>query len=250
MPALLDFTTLANAKSFLGIKPSNMTEDARLNLFIPFVTSAIVEYLNWDPRSQIYTRYYSGNGLRELLLKQRMITAVSRVCIDSTGYYGEGPNAFPVSKDLIQGTDYAIQLDTTLPDNTPASRRGILERLNGQSWEILSRDSFFGGGFYGGFSYQYATNTGKLAREVSTRLYGGNILVVATCGYTTLPPDIEMAALLWISKLRRMASFGEMPASESLGEYSYQLNLQRTAGLVPPEGTVAQILGRYRDVII
>jgi hypothetical protein len=250
MPALLDFTTRANVRLALSIPASNTLDDARIDFLIPLATSAIVEWLGRDPRSQNYTEFYSGNGLRELALRQRPVTAVSRLNIDSAGFYSQGPNAFPSNNDLIEGTDFAIQFDSFV-SGINASRRGILERLNGGVWDILSRDSFFAGGWYGGFSYQYATNTGKLAREVSTRLYGGNILVAYTAGYTTIPNDIVLAATLYVTMLRRTIKFGGwMPQSENLGEYGYSLASMSQLGMAPEVGTIRQLLSRYREVAI
>lgn len=243
-------TTLANVKSFLNIPATNVQEDARLSYLITLAGAAITEFLGRNLESTTYTDYYSGNGMRELRLRQYPVTAVSRVNIDSSGYYNQVSGAFNSAKDLIQGTDYAIVWDSTLGGN-PASRRGILERVNGGVWDLLSRNYFSGQGWYGS-PYQYAS-TGKLAREVSTRLYGGNILVSYSAGYSApLPSDIELAANLYVALLRRTARFaGDRLSGESLGNYQYSIATPISQlGLAPEIGTLKNILNRYREVVI
>src|ERR1043166_3352114 len=110
---LSDFTTLSIVKVFLGIASTNTTQDALLNQLIPYATAGIIQYLGRDPRSQTYTAdVYSGNGQRLLELRQRPVTAVSRVNIDPTGDYNQGTNAYPSGTDLVAGRDYAIVFDS------------------------------------------------------------------------------------------------------------------------------------------
>lgn len=241
-------TTVANIKLFLGIPSTNVAEDARLGYLLTLATAAITAYLGRNIESAAYTEYYSGNGMRLLALRQRPVTAVSRVNIDPTGYYGQGTAAFPVANDLIAGTDYSIVYDSE-PGAIPQSRRGILERINGGVWDLLSRD-YFNSGFFG-FPYLYAAGTGKLAHEVSTRDYGGNILVVYTAGYPApVPSDLELAANLWVSMLRRTARFGgASPQSESLGEYSYSLFALSQMGMTAEVGTIRSLLSFYKEVV-
>lgn len=226
-------TSLDSAKRFIGI--SGTADDARLNWLVQYADTAIKEFIGRDIESASYTEYYSGTGTRFLPLRQRPITAVANVWVDSTGRFGDNPDgSFAAVTVLVFGTDYGFQRD----EADGSGRSGILVRY-GTVWpEVGYQDS----------ARWITMQTGQLTRDGTQQT--GNIKVSYTAGYAMgCPPrDLEMAANMWISAARRSAPYGAAMDEEHMGQYGYKLAMHQV-GIGPEVGTIRQILSRYREVV-
>lgn len=142
---------------------------------------------------------------------------------DETGYYGQGNEVFGDGDLLAQGIDYVLKADQI---DGRTSKSGMILRLN-QNWP-----------------QQYGTQPGGLA------VYGtgghGNLKVVANVGYDSVPPDLEMAALRVIARVRATRRFGQIASSASFEGASVSFAPEIMPALGVLGGDVAQVLARYR----
>lgn len=240
--------TLAALRTALGISPTDVSQDVRLQQFLDAADAAVKEYCGRDFESTSYpgaasrgrgdSGYYDGTGRPELLLRQTPVTAVSAVYLDAGGYYGQASGAFAASTLLTAGVDYIIQYDGSL-GGASASHSGILLRMGG-----------FGGNPGLGWGDAEAV-TGSLVRPFTGPVWPrgrGNIKVAYTAGYssTTVPADLSAAVIELATRIHVTAENGGYPvASETLGEYS--VSFAQGLGEGRPElATVRQLLSRYR----
>jgi len=237
-------TTLDKVKCFLGLKTDQ--ENSRLLVLVEAVSAAIKQYTDREFEQATYTEFYSGDGLPILQLRQRPVTSITTIHVDSGAYYGQAAGAFDATTLLTPGTDYALVYDGAIA-GSPVSRRGHVERI-GRVWTMATNSR----GFYPSW---YDDRTGGLSHEPPFPR-GGNIKVVYVAGFstTTMPKDVELAANLYVAMLRRTSKFGgDSPQSERLGEYQYSLFAAGGAGggsAAAEIGTIRQLLSRYREVAI
>lgn len=238
-------TTVPDVKSLLGITGTD--EDARLAVMVAAASASVQSYCGRNFESTVYgtgttsayssggdSGYYSGDGSRDLILRQRPVTAVASVYQDSTGRFGDNPDgAFASSTLLVAGTDYVLMWDGQLPGaSTRCSYSGILRRLTGvwpASWQYSA----------GSINPQFANNT-------------GNIKITYTAGYSTVPSDIQYAVALVVAQMRRTAIFGgDALQSESYENYSYHLGQAKASAQQALQmSDVKSILGHYREIYI
>jgi hypothetical protein len=198
-------------------------EDDLLNQLIAYVDEIVAGDLEMGGRVAVAgshpissvqaTEYYSGSGRNQLLLRRRPVTAIARVAVDGAGYYGKGTNAFPVSSDWVDGTDFAsVSLDES--EYNP----GVLEALGVQ------------------------VSGGK--RVWSEGL--GNILVTYTAGYSTVPTDLEYVANQLIAAAWNSVDMGLGGPVDAvrLGNQAFRL-LGEGSG--PVMLHVRRVLRRYKE---
>lgn len=194
-------TTLEQFKAYMGIGPdeSDATQDAQIAAIIPGVDRAIKNDIRRRIERGTVTQYLNGNNQESLRLRETPVVPDDmQVFVDSTGYSGQGPNAFGAETELTQGTDYYLPVDQE--DGTSLS--GLLVRI-GCVWP------------------------GRIVRSgnrlVAERVDGQrNIKVVYTGGYLTVPEDLVMLAnqlVGWVAK--RLD--GQQIQSERIDEYSYTM---------------------------
>ena len=226
--------TLAALRTALGIGPTDVSQDIRLQQFLDAAEAAVKEYCGRDFESTSYpgaasrgrgdSGYYDGSGRPELLLRQTPVTAVSAVYLDGGGYYGQAAGAFAASTLLTAGTDYIVKYDGSL-GGSPASNTGILLRLGG-GWDEDTSGSVWPRGM-------------------------GNIKVAYTAGYAagSVPADLQSAVVQLACHLHFTGRTGGNPVqSESLGEYSVVIaqRMMSKAELM----SVRQLLTRYRRTVL
>lgn len=228
----------ADVKPFLGISSSDTSEDARLQVLLAQAIAYVKRYCNRDFESTSYpgaasegtgdAGYYWGNDTRLLVLRQRPVTALTSVYLDSSGRFGDNPDgAFAASTLLVAGTDYVLRWDGALAGtSTRCSYSGIVERLNGV------------------WPGRRGARPGTISTEQTPGV--GNIKVAYTAGYSTIPADLKQAVCTVVSMVRRSADKGAPIASESLGGYSYSIG-SMMAGSMPEVGTVRDLLSRWRE---
>lgn len=223
--------SLSDAKLFLGIAVGDTSEDDKLTFMIGMVDRIIKNYCRQNLEQATYTEFFSGDGTRAVVLRQRPIQSITNVWLDNSGYYGTGPSAFASTALLTSGTGYAPDWDITLSNAQVVSKSGLLIRI-GTIWPELNA----------------AYIPGRLTQETGPAY--GNIKVTYVAGYPSaaFPADLKGAACMLVSGMRRSAIFGGMPlSSESITDYSYSLAAV-SVNKFPEIGTVRQILNGYREV--
>lgn len=220
---------LATAKTLMGV--TTTTEDAKITLLANYADSAIKRYLGIDFEPGTYpgtvangrgdSGYYSGNGKRYLFLRQRPVTVLTSIYLDSTGYWGQNPDgSFSVTTLLVAGTDYALATDGYI-GSAAVSYQGIVERRNGV-WPSLG-----------------VRRWGELL--ANEQPHKGNIKVSYQAGATP-PADVVQAAALLIAYWRTVGPSGGGYQSESLGAYSF--SFATVQGGMPD--TVKRLLAPYK----
>lgn len=205
-------------------------EEDYLEFIVTGVDQIIKTYCKRELESASYTEYYSGDDTPHLLLRQLPVTAISNLYLDLNGYFGDSPSAFPATSELTEGTHFVLKRD-----------RGGVNCNSG----IVLRISGTNAGFTG--FYPESFYSGKLAaRKMPVWPLGnGNLKVVYTAGYATIPKDLVAAGAMIAAGLARDFPVGGRITTESLGAYSYTLDRSDATGK-PDIGTVASILSRYR----
>lgn len=211
--------------------------DATLQQVLDAADQAVRDYCHQEFTQTARTEFYSGSGQRDLVLRQRPVSAVSAVYVDPTGYYGDGANAFAAETLQTIGVDYVLVRDD---GSTGAS--GLLRRTT-QGWVGQP-------GGYGPWNGWYA---GPLATDgswVGWPRGEGNVKVQYTSGYATIPAAVVQAVnalAAWI--LRTPGATGHPLQGETLGRYSYQI-ANRALGMAPELGSVRQLLANYRELVV
>lgn len=211
MPIL---TTRVKLKIHLGIPSSDTSEDAKLDQLILGVESSVLKYLKrGDFASTSYTEYYSGDDRELLILKHRPVTAITSIRVDSYGYAGQSPDAFPASSAWTSGVDFYTPVLTEDEENASL----VYAIKNGEKWPI-----------------------GR-----------GNIKVVYTAGYSEIPDDLTLAVNQLIAAVRASSEHGGPVSEETFGEYSYTLMKGGDLSSLGMDAVNAgRILAMYREVAI
>lgn len=170
-----------------------------------------------------YTEYYSGNGCRNLHLRETPVLSVSSVYLDPTGYYGQGANAFAAETLLVAGTDYAVRLEAD-----GIGRSGVVEKIAG-SWSGV-----------------YMRSPGGLTARMSKA--SGNIKTTYTAGYAPIPADLQEACNQYAAKVRAMGDRGGPLSSEQYDYYSYTLAQNHDKSDL--FGSIRGMLAPYRPAIV
>ena len=220
----MTWTTKTTIKALLGIADTSL--DNVIELLIPQAEELVKGYLQREIEQATYTEYYSGTGTQILILNQSPVQSVTSVYENPGGFYGEGENAFPSSSELVQGTDFVLRKDHA--STTEVSNSGILYRL-GTVWPR-----------------PFTSQRGQLASAPGTGK--GNIKVIYTAGWETVPADIQFATnRLVTSMLESRSRTGRLQA-ESIEDYSY--SLAATGDETRLLDSVKGALARYRKVVL
>lgn len=231
-------------KYFLGMAASNTSQDSQLQIYLDQASRAFLSEIGRDIVQTNYpaaaedgqgdSGYYSGNGTSKLRLRQYpVIVSGLTVYVDNSGRFGANPDgAFDATSTLLTyGTDYVLQLDGCLPGtSTKCSYSGILERV-GTTWPR-----------------RVIYSPGQISLQPIDGL--GNIKVIYTAGFPTVPNDIRMAVVTIAAYIRRNADKGGPVSSESLGGYSYSLAQGAVTSTLPELGSVRQAVNRWREISI
>jgi hypothetical protein len=233
------FVSLQYLKQFMRV--TNTADDDNNQIYLDMAFGSVIEYLGIDVAQTTYPAaadggrgdagYYCGNGRKKLVLRQRPITAVSAVYLDTTGRFDQNPDgAFASSTLLVAGTDYLIPWDGCLPGtSTKCCRAGIIERI-GTVWPGT-----------------YAWTPGRLTAQ--TLPAQGNIKIAYTAGWpaSSIPTPIRGAICQIAASIRRNAKIGGNINSESQGAYSYSL-FGPIANQWPEIGSIRGMLSTFKDI--
>ncbi|WP_278465805.1 phage head-tail connector protein [Gimesia maris] len=220
----MSLTTKVILKTLLGISDSSL--DDVIDLLILQADSMIKGYLHREIEEKVYTEYYSGTGDHVLQLNQTPVQSITSVHEDRNGYYGEGEDAFPTSSALVAGTDFVLRKDDAT--NTEVCKSGILYRI-GKVWHR-----------------PYSRLSGQLAS--SPGLGMGNIKVVYTAGWATVPTDIQFAANKLVTSMLQSRGMAGCLTSESIEDYSYTLSGAEDESRMLD--SIKGSLARYKKVVI
>ena len=176
-------TTLAEFKTHLGIASSDTSQDTRLTQFLVGVEEAVKNFCREGLKSETVTEYYDGSGRELLVLRRRPLTAVSSVRVDAFGRAGLGADAFPEESAWEIGEDF-------FPKR--------VDQSEGNGSILIAVDR--------------AWPEGR-----------GNIKVVYTAGYASIPEDLKLGIHTLAAFVKSSAAAGLMKGSETIGRYSYSL---------------------------
>ncbi len=190
----------------------------------------IKSYCKWDLEyvaSQ--TDFYSGAGATIIPIRRPYVTAISAVYVDQAGAWGQANGSFGAGTALTLGRDYALVIDAD-----SGGKSGQLVRLTSPLPWFFPSDYFFAN-LRGGLSYQ---------QSPYWPAGFGNIKVVYSWGFATIPEDIQLAVVSAVGSLRNTTRYGYPASSESLGAHSISLAINKE----PEFGSLRQLLGVYRDL--
>lgn len=209
--------TRAEYKASMGIPSGDTTHDALHDALIAHVDAAIKRHLRQNIESATYTEFYSGDGTPHLFLRQLPVTGITSIHVRSDAYWTNAN--FTSDYLLTEGTDYAVQWK-----QASLCESGIVRRI-GNVWPgalIDSRANLLNG----------------------PRIDQGNIKVVYTAGYATVPSDIKWAAIMSVKQAEASIAGGGPVMSESHEYYSYTLaSASEVADRIIATNT---ILAKYR----
>lgn len=223
---------LTQLRSHLSLTAANSSLNTTLQQILDESCASVVSRLSRDIEASNYTEYLSGNGQKDLVLKQRPVnTAAATIAVyqDQLGAYGAGNNSFNATTSLLNyGTDCVV-----IPDGPNTSNSGVLRRLG----------STFGTAFIGGHP------AGALSTPYRYAVWpvgDGNIKVTYTGGFANVPADIQSGVLQLAATVYRTRLYGGLfQAAESLGEYRTTLvALMQQPNAMQPGG-VAYFLRPY-----
>lgn len=212
--------TLALYKEFTGITSTDATRDAALTVMIAEVNDAILRYLNNGAiEQQSYTVIMAAPVSVNLVLPVVPVLASSLQIYLNTQAQGD-PAAFTSDTLLTPYTDYMLDVGQT---DATTSQTGIVRNLS-SAWGVW-----------------WARPPASLAPILIP--VPGAIKAVFTAGYATVPPSIQAAASLIVSKLYAMRKIGAPAVSESLQAYSRSLQSTATAnGILQGDPTIKSLL--------
>lgn len=214
-------TTLPKLKLHLGI--AHAREDNKLAQILAGVEEAVIGHCGRRFESASYTEYLDGTGRPLLRLKNRPVTAITSVHVDAAGYYGHGSDSFGSTTEWVLGINYAPKSLAASEENA-----GLLLAI---------------------------TNSSFAGPASLWPLGAGNVKVVYTAGYATIPRDLELAVQLLCGVVRKSAEkgVGGPLASERFGQYAYSLLAGQGSGASGVPGAVVEsrtLLGRYCEVAL
>ena len=171
-----------------------------------------------------YTEYLDTVGQPIVTLRETPVISITSVYLDTTGFYGQAPNAFPSTTQLTQGTDFALMIDR--PDGY--SYAGRLYRI-GHGWPLGS-----------------AWNTRNLTPTPVP--CPGALKVTYVGGYSLIPYDLKQVVYQIVADRRGAALNGISLNSESFEGYSYSLGTPDSE--LMKIGSVGRTLNAYRRIVI
>lgn len=215
MSALMTVTEL---QSMAGVAASPFTS-TQLAILIQALSDNVTNFVKRNLAQQQYTEYYSGDNSVVLQLRQFPVLSVSRVSVDYNGNFGQSPNAFPTTGDLVQGVDYSIMAGVG-----GIGSSGILRRI-GQVW-------------WQGRAYV----PGKVAPQPAAP--NGSILVTYIAGYSPIPYAIKLAVCqAVIDAANRIQSGGPLASAAYQGAAASWFSPEL---MMKVFGSVQQTLSSYR----
>ncbi len=158
------------------------------------------------------------------------------VWIDIGGYYGTGPDAFPNTALLREGSDFALLRDE--PSQQGWSRSGLIRRLGAGPTGSMSDWPF---------EWRRGTLTARIAPAWS-RGYG-NVRVVSCQGYPagSIPDDLVQAVYQLAAAMRVMAPVGVPLDTPVITEQWVGLLDRMVSGEVPGLTSARVTLRSYRQ---
>lgn len=197
--------------------------DEQIQIMIDGISDLVKKALNRDLELKERTEYYSGNNNAVLILNQRPVISVSRVCVDGGSYFGQSPNAFPVTSDLVPGVDYVVMAGVN-----GVGSSGCLRRL---------------GGFWPNPPIRFP---GRVS--VQPGWPNGNILVTYTAGLDPIPAGIVFAVNQAVLKACANAMLAGEAQSKSYEDASISYVSQ--ADLQSVFGSIDRVIGSYKTFVV
>lgn len=217
-------TTTDAFKEHLDIPASNTSEDDRLDSILAGVEDAFNTYANREHvagrhflESVEATEYYDGTGRELLYLKRCPVTAIDSLYVDQEGYYGHRAGGFAAATEWTIGDDFAPESLAATEHNKSCLRA-------------------IGGDYFSGDVYVWPEGI-------------GNIKVVYTAGYSTVPQGVVFGIHTLAALARKGATKGGAVDSETIGRYAYRLLSSANAkGVSQSDADALNVLRSYREL--
>ena len=217
-------TNLAELAAYIG--ETNIS-DADAKMYLGLLTAAETAAKRICGRQfyrQTVTEYLDGNGLQAVALRETPVTSITSVNLDTSGFYGQGTDAFGSTTLLTSGTDYALRIDG--PGGLSDS--GLLYRLM-RVWPAT-------------MNYISYNLYPRITPVQGACL--GCIKVVYVGGYSLIPEDLKQAIFQIVMDRQGAIARGEKTQSESFEGYAFSLGT--TDSELMKIGSVGRTLLSYR----
>ncbi len=204
----------------MGITTTDPTRDASLQAFIVEANDAVLRYLkNGNIELTSYTVILDAPVSTVLVLPIVPVLASSLVLYLNQDAQGD-PAAFTSQNLLVPYRDYVLD---TGPNDITYSNSGIVRNLTA-AWGVWWQ---------------------RPALALAAQLIPAPKAIKATftAGYPTVPPSIQAAMVLIVSRLYNMRKIGYPLVSEGLQSYQYSAQSSASAdGVIQGDPTVRSLL--------
>lgn len=237
---MANLITPTEAAGYLGIAVAS----APSQTLIDTAETLLLDYIGRPLISASRTEYYSAViGQKMVRLRVWPCISVTSVHIDPRLCFGQN-TTITDPLELTKGQDYAV-----VWNETSSGTQGFLEyygmATGGYGWIGPSTTN-----------RSYGLSPAARMANFGWPIGDGNIKVIYTAGYATIPDDFKIAVAYqarWLQKVGTSA--GVIMQSETLGQNSYTLgDINTPAGMkiTGPVGIiqpmVAQMVAKYRDI--
>ncbi len=212
--------TLEQYYAAVGLTTTDATRDASIQSWIVEANDAVLRYLkNGQIELTSYTVILDAPVSTNLVLPIVPVLASSLVIYLNLNAQGD-PAAFTAGTLLVPYRDYVLD---TGPNDITYSNTGIVRNLSA-AWGVW-----------------YQRQPLSLAPQLIPAPKA--IKATFTAGYPTVPPSIQAAMVLIVSRLYNMRKIGYPLVSESLQSYSYSAQSTASAdGIIQGDPTVRSLL--------
>lgn len=271
--------TLANYKTFAGI--DGVDNDDKLAILIDAASDRIETYCCRKFASRSYTEFHSGAGEKELRLDQAPLSGVTRVSVgfvDAIKFTGTTTSAYEAyvsasstaltltikvasgdSTDSLDYSDYATLTSLTAAATALTGWTATLQHTEG-NWasadivptgglHCLSPDTAIVKVFEEAYSsYDVDWDAGTLIHIGGGWPSGNrNIYVSYTAGYSTIPDDVEQAAMELVKDCWDRSQRDGTLQSEKVGSYAWAVSAMQST---PLTGSIKDRLAPWRRITL
>lgn len=106
-------TTVAKAKSHLAVTPADVSQDARIELFVNAASERVARYCDRNFVAQSYTEYHSSNGTDFLIPKDYPVNSIAEIRVSSSQDWSVTPT--PAADYFIEDNSDTISFAYQLP---------------------------------------------------------------------------------------------------------------------------------------
>ena len=217
-------TNLSEVQAYLQLGTISDNETGFYLQLISAAEAAIKRICGRSFNYSSYTEYLDGNGLYHVMVKETPVASVTSLYLDTTGYYGQGPDAFSADKLQVAGSDYFLAID----DTNGMSNAGRIGRIN-RAWPN---------------SLGFITHNGTPRITPMPLVTPGCIKVTYMGGYQMIPSDLKQAVFQIVADRRGAFAQGEKIVGGGFEGYTFALGA--TDDEIKRIGSIERTLHAYK----